>query len=485
MPTLSRHYRPGPASAVAEPGSLARRFAAIRAELGVPGPFPSPVLAEAERVAARATDPIPDRTDLGFWTLDPAGSMDLDQALHLARDGAGYQVRYAIADLPSFVTPGGAIDTEARDRVQTIYLPDGRVPLHPPVLSEGAASLLPGQTRPAYVWELRLDADGELVDAGDVKVARALVRSRDRRDYQQAQASVDAGSEDEQVALLAEIGRLRIARERDRGGASLPMPEQQVVHDARGHYRLEYRPPMEAESWNAQISLLTGMAAAQLMLEAGVGILRTMPAPGSRDVRRFKRQARALGVPWSSGQRYGDFIRALDTADPRQLALVFEATSLFRGADYTPIDGHLPRQRIHAAVAAPYAHVTAPLRRLVDRIGLVVCGALSSDRPVPEWARAVLTDLPERMAEGHRRAATVERACTDAVETALLRPMIGRDLAATVVDLSGRSQMPVVQLTEPAVLARADGTAEPGDQVTVRVRGAEVETGHLDLAIVG
>ena len=57
--------------------------------------------------------------------------MDLDQALHIERDGDGYRVRYAIADVPAFVGAGGAVDAETRRRGQTIYAPDKRTPLHP------------------------------------------------------------------------------------------------------------------------------------------------------------------------------------------------------------------------------------------------------------------------------------------------------------------------------------------------------------------
>lgn len=481
MPSRVVSYRPGPPPTLAgEPGSLARRFATIREQLHVPGEFPRDVLAAAADAADLVVLPTVDLTDLGFWTLDPVGSMDLDQAMVLAREGTGYRVRYAIADVPAFVTPGGAIDVEARRRGQTIYLPDTRVPLHPPALSEGAASLLPDQVRPAYVWDLGLD---EHATVTSTHVGRALVRSRARRDYASVQASVDAGTADEQVRLLQEIGQKRAALESARGGASLPMPEQQVVHEGPGVYRLEFRPPLAAEDWNAQISLMTGMAAAQLMLDAGVGILRTMPAPQRDSVRRFRRQARALGVPWPDGQRYGDFLRGLDRHDPRHLALIHEATSLFRGAGYTPFDGGPPEQQQHAAVAAPYAHVTAPLRRLVDRFGLVVCAAVSAGEPVPTWARESLALLPGLMAEGDRRASAVERACTDAVEAAVMISLVGQSLSGSVVDRNGRG-VPVVQLLDPAVVALAQGTAESGDQVTVRVVGADVAAGRVDLEVV-
>ena len=129
-----------------EPAGRALRagFARIRAELELPGEFPADVVAEAEAAAAAPNLPAYDVTDLPFLTIDPPGSMDLDQAMHLERHGSGFRVRYAIADVATFVRPGGAIDAEAHRRVETLYSPDTRTPLHPPVLSEGAASLLPG-----------------------------------------------------------------------------------------------------------------------------------------------------------------------------------------------------------------------------------------------------------------------------------------------------------------------------------------------------
>src|SRR5690606_11156029 len=98
-----------------------------------------------------------------------------DQALFLERSGGGYRVWYAIADVAAFVTLGGAIDAEARGRGQTVYAPDGRIPLHPVSISEVAASLLPGLTRSSYVWTFELDADARLTETA---LVRARVRSR-------------------------------------------------------------------------------------------------------------------------------------------------------------------------------------------------------------------------------------------------------------------------------------------------------------------
>src|SRR2546423_11013907 len=107
-------------------------FDAIRVELQLPGRYPPEARAEAEAAVKAPRMPEADATDLPMITLDPAASMDLDQAMHLEkREGGGYRVHYAIADVAAFVTPGGALDLETHRRGETYYMPDLRIPLHP------------------------------------------------------------------------------------------------------------------------------------------------------------------------------------------------------------------------------------------------------------------------------------------------------------------------------------------------------------------
>ena len=147
MPGRRSHVSPSAAQ-----GELAAALADLRTELDLPDGFPADVLAEADAAVSATPPPEADRRELPFVTVDPAGSMDLDQALHLERRRGGYVVHYAIADVPGFVRADGAIDREARRRGQTLYAADGRVPLHPPVLSEDRVSLLPDVDRSAHLW---------------------------------------------------------------------------------------------------------------------------------------------------------------------------------------------------------------------------------------------------------------------------------------------------------------------------------------------
>ncbi|HEX4058457.1 MAG TPA: RNB domain-containing ribonuclease [Galbitalea sp.] len=468
MPSTALRLALAPAT-----GPLADALAAIPTAVGIVREFPADALAEAEAAAAHPNLPDLDQTDVPFVTIDPAGSMDLDQALYLERSPHGYRVLYAIADVPSFVTPGGALDAESRKRGQTIYPPDGPIPLHPLILSNGAASLLPDQLRSAFVWDLALDSDANLVSTS---LRRARVKSVAKLDYIGVQQAIDDGTADDNLALLKEIGLKRIQLEIARGAANLTLPET-AVDEVDGGYQLVRRQPQPTEDWNAQLSLLTGMAAAELMIGAKIGILRTMPAPEQWETDRFRKQTVALGRAWPETELYGQYLRSLDTTDPRQLAIMHAAGSLFRGAGYTAFDGSVPVGLVQAAVGASYTHATAPLRRLVDRFVLVVCEAISSGTAIPTWARDALPDLPELMAHSGAVASQFEHRALDTVEAAVLSTRVGDTFYATVISLSKTGGS--IQLTEPAVTAHCNGALVDGSVVRAKLVTADIPTGQV------
>lgn len=464
--------------------SLAQALAALRQEFSLPVSFSAEVMAEVAQVMAHHRLPATDLTSLPFITLDPPTSQDLDQAVHLQRSGDGYVVYYAIADVPAFIPTDGALDAETRRRGQTIYTPGQRIPLHPLPLSEDAASLLPDGPRPAFVWEIHLAQDGNQTACS---VTRATVASIAKLSYAEGQKMYDDGSAPSAfagtLALLAEIGRKRISLERARGGASLSVPAQEVEY-VDGKYVLQFRPNLPIEDWNAQISLLTGMAAAQVMLDGKVGILRTMPAPETEAIAAYRLQTVALGQPWGTEVAYGEYLRSLDTAKPQHLALMHAATTLFRGAGYTPFNGEIPEQISQAAVGAPYAHATAPLRRLVDRFVLIICAALCAGEEVPEWVIAALPQLPDIMAASNQLANKVDRAAVDTIEAAVLRHRVGEEFNAVVLagpkkngnGTRGAATRSSIQIQVPAITAWCEGALVPGTEVRVRLMEADIPT---------
>jgi VacB/RNase II family 3'-5' exoribonuclease len=444
-------------------------FAALRKQLGVPGDFVSEVADEARHSAETVVLPDEDATDIPLVTIDPAGSRDLDQAVHIGRSGTGYVVSYAIADVAAFVRPGGAVDTEAHRRGETLYFPDLRVPLHPPVLSEGAASLLPGEIRPAVLWRMELAADG---DVRSVDVRRARVRSTAQLDYDGVQQALDRRQLPDPITALPDVGRARQALARRRHAIDLDLPEQQV-QERDGQYSITLRVPSPVEQYNAEISLLTGMCAARLMLDHGIGILRTVPPPDHGAVRSLQRAAHALGIAWPQGALPGDVLASVDRGDPRQFAFVEHAASLLRGAGYSAFDGTPPAQPLHSGIGAPYAHVTAPLRRLVDRYATEICVAVHAGGPVPQWARDALHVLPDEMQGADRLAHEVDRAVIDATEAWLLRDRVGATFSAVVIDADQHAG--TVVLDDPPVRARCTAVGlAAGERISVRLVEADV-----------
>jgi VacB/RNase II family 3'-5' exoribonuclease len=459
-------------------------IAAIQQELKVSAQFPDEVERAAAEAAAAPRLPGLDRTDIPFVTIDPESARDLDQAMHIERSGDGYVVHYAIADVGAFVTPGDPVDVEANRRGETLYGADSKVPLHPPVLSEGAASLLPDEVRPALLWTIRVDGTGE---GTDVQVERALVRSRAKLSYEGVQADLDAGRAPELVELLREVGELRLAREAARGGVSLPLPEQELVENGDGHWELEFRRLTPVETWNAQISLLTGMAAASLMVYARVGILRTLPPADPRDVQRLHRTARALGIEWPAEQLYPDFIRTLDPSLPTHAAMIVACTRLLRGAGYVTFNGELPEQAQHSALASEYAHVTAPLRRLADRYAGEICVALCAGTEVPEWVVAAMHELPDTMAGSGRRANQYENAIVDLCEAELLHDRVGERFDAVVVDLDEKDRRRGdITIQDPAIEAVVTGPGDLplGEEVSVELVEADPRTRKVGFRLV-
>jgi exoribonuclease R len=226
--------------------------------------------------------------------------------------------------------------------------------------------------------------------------------------------------------------------------------------------------------WNAELSLLTGMAAASLMIEAPIGVLRTVPDPDAESVDWLRRSAHALGIAWPAGVGVSELLTGLDPALPESMALYTCMTRLLRGAGYTSFAGELPESFGHAGVGAPYSHVTAPIRRLVDRFAAEICLAVSAGTPVPGWVRAAVPTLPMLMNASDNLAARVERACIDQVEAWMLREWIGGTFEAVV--LRAEEARAEILVENPLVMGKCVGVNLPeGERIAVRLTAVDVE----------
>lgn len=448
--------------------------------MGLPEGFPSAVLSEAREAAARAPEETPsrkDRRDLDLVTIDPEGSKDLDQAFCGAAVEGGFRIHYAIADLGHFIDPGSELEKESQVRGRTLYCPDARIPLYPQVLSEDAASLLAAQVRPAILWTMDVDREGRVTST---VVERAVVRSRRQTTYRQVQEELDSGNASASLRVLRDVGILREQVEQARGGVDLKIPEQEV-HRGEDGFDLVYRSHLPVEGWNAQISLMTGMAASELMLAHGVGLLRTLPAPPQEAVETLRRSALGLGLAWPPTQTYQEFIRSLDPGEPHEAAVLSLGRSLFRGVGYTFFEGAAPDNPYHHALAAPYTHVTAPLRRMADRLNNELVVGLSQGKQPSDWLLERLTEAPEVMKKADQTDRELQSRIVDFVEAVFLQDRVGAKFDAVVIEAGTRGGL--VQLKDPAVLGPCDGAGLPlGEQVTVTLTEADPINGRIRFA---
>lgn len=439
---------------------LRRGLAKLRDEQDVPASFPDEVVAEAtESAAAFRPDGRRDLSHLGFATLDPASSTDLDQAFAMATDGDAVLLHYAIADVNAFVAPGSRCDAEAWKRGLTFYLPDGKAGLYPPVLAENAASLLPDGPRPAVVMTVAVDPAGETTLRS---AERAMIHSR-------AKLAYDAVTAADLPPELPELAR-RIRDAEDRRGASrLEFPEQEIV-DVDGGYALAIRPRLASEDDNATMSLAANLAVAAAMQAAGTGLFRVMDAPDERDVKGLRHIAHVMGLNWQRSIPLEQFARTLSTEDPRAAAFLLSIRRASGGARYAPfIPGRTP---FHAAMAATYAHATAPLRRLADRYVLAAICALTEGSAIPGFVTDAFAKLPDLMDAAEARSSKVERDVIDLVEAVTLMGHEGSVFEAMVIDVDAHGAK--IQLADPAIIARVQAQhADPGDRLRVRLETAD------------
>ncbi len=445
---------------------LTQGLAAIRAQFQVPESFPPQVLAAAEKAAERRASEHADRTGENFVTLDPASSTDLDQAFAIEMSGSDIILHYAIADVAWFVDDGDAMDVEAWKRGTTTYLPDGKASLYPKLLSENAASLLPDGPRPGVVFSVRVARDGAVrLDGAE----RAVIRSR-------AKLAYDKVRDEDLPQGFAELAARITAAEDRRGAARVDPPEQEVEKDAEGHLALQLRPLLLSEKRNAAMSLACNMAIADALHAAGTGLFRVMAPPDERAVARLRRTALAFKLDWPADRQLATFERSLDPARPAEAAFMMAIRRAGNGASYVPWQaGETPW---HAAMAATYAHATAPLRRLADRYVIRAALAVANGKTVPQEVSEAFQRLPAAMARADARSRQIDRTVIDLAEAALLSPLEGEVFPAVVTDIGENGAR--IQLCDLPVVARttAHGVL-PGELIQVRLIKADVEKRNL------
>ncbi len=442
--------------------ALANGFATIAQQFKLPPSFPTAVVEAAIDATKVPLSGKPiwlenriDATHIPFVTLDPASSTDLDQAFAIEQDGDELVLNYALADVSAFVPSGGEIETEAWQRGVTIYGLAEKIPLYPKVISQGAASLLPDGPRPAVLAVVTISKTGKVKLRS---IDRVVCASRAKLAYD----SVDLNA----IPHVEEFAKRMWTDEVTRGAVRVEFPKQEVVVDesAPGGVRLVLHARVESESINATLSLAVNMAIGSLFQDSHVGLFRVMDDPEPHAVELLRRTAHALGIAWSMNESLRDLQRRMDPENFTHQQFLLFARRAGGRARYAVFNSETPPW--HSAIAASYAHATAPMRRLADRYVLDLAYSLANGHSVPSSQTEQLAELPMVMERCENRASNVDRAVIDLLEAVSLQHRVGEILEAEVVD----AEHGIVQTHDSAIRARATKLPRVENGATVRVR---------------
>ncbi len=401
--------------------------------------FPEEVAAAAREAARRGFDRSGrvDLTALDVLTVDGPRTREIDDGLSIEpRPGGALRLGVHIADPAAFSAPGDAADREALSRSVSHYLPDRRLPMFPPAISEEAASLLPGEERPALSVLAEVSASGRVES---FEIVRSIVRSRARLDYDGVDRTLRSGDGPyaRQLERLAELSE-RLERQRVAAGAVVLRVPEVEIHVDRGEIRLERRDPASpAQRLVSEAMVLAGALAARFSIERGIPVIYRRQDPPDRPL--------PLPAP----------------ADDEIVAARRLRRALRRGEVSLAPGPH------HALGLPAYAQATSPLRRYQDlATHRQISAVLAGREPVYDAASLQRIAATTERAESDGRKA--ERASERYWMLRWYESRQGARVHAVVADTTPR---PVVvledTLLEEVVPALAD--AEPGDRVQLEV----------------
>jgi exoribonuclease II len=423
--------------------------------LGVPIDFRPEVLKEAENAAREALDEAVMRADqrrdlthLHAMSIDSELTQDIDDALSCDLSDGLIMLGIHIADPASVIRSGTLLDHEARERSTSIYFPEGKIPMLPPLLSEAALSLVANAVRPAMSVLVTLTPEGEVVD---FQITPSLIRVAERLTYEDADARI---GQDVRLTYPFELAkRLRQLRF-DNGAIALPIPQVDLFLDQYGQIAV-HTVDREAPSQIlvSELMILANSLVGQFCAQRHIPIVyrgqaaprETFPTTFTYDPVVHYRQQRAM--------------------NPARIGL--EPTR-------------------HSSLGVDvYTTFTSPLRRYVDLLShrqlhtYLECGE-------PLYAEEQLRSILAEVESALSRASMVEHDRRRYWLLKYLGRRQGEVLSGIVLDRFPRNYLIIL----PEVMQEVDvpvGGKElaPGDRVSVRIETVQPRTATVKVSLVG
>ncbi len=485
---------------------------------GIPDDFPDAAIVEADKAKPLGLGSRTDLRDMPFVAIDPADARDHDDACFVEVDESnsnpgGFIIWVAIADVAAYVTPGSALDREARKRGNSSYFPDRVVPMLPDRLSGDLCSLHEGVPRAAMTVRMVIDAEGNKLSHS---FDRVMMKSVASLSYQEAQAAIDGSPNDRTGPLVDPVIRplfgaykaLEKARQR-RQPLALDLPERRIVLDDTGHVAsVDFRDRLEAHKLIEEFMVLANVAAAETLIAKRSPLLfRVHEEPSPEKLDALRETAGAAGLTLAKGQvlqtrHLNALLNAAAGTDDAELINISTLRSMAQ-AYYSPENfGHF------GLALKNYAHFTSPIRRYADLIvhrSLIAAHGWGNDGLSPEDIDR-LDRTAQAISDTERRSMIAERDTTDRYLAAYMSERVGNEFSGRIsgvarfgafakLDETGADGLiPIRSLgreffhfdREAGTLTGSDTGMEIaiGQRVTVRLAEASPVTGGIALDLL-
>ncbi|WP_299166187.1 ribonuclease R [uncultured Tateyamaria sp.] len=413
-------------------------------EHGIPDSFPDDVVAEADAQKPAGLKGREDLREMPLVTIDPWDARDHDDACYAHADedpknAGGHVIWVAIADVAAYVTPGSALDREARKRGNSTYFPDRVVPMLPDRLSGDLCSLHEGVPRACIAVRMQIDAQGEKIGHS---FHRGLMRSPASLNYEEVQAAMDGAPNDRTGPLLEPVLKplyaayaALVEARRKRQPLELDLPERQIVLDDDGTVRsVNFKDRLDAHRLIEEFMVLANVAAAETLIAKSQPLLFRVheePSPDKLDALRETAQAAGLNLAKGQVLKTAHLNRLLAQASETEDAELINISTLrsMTQAYYGPQNfGHF------GLALKSYAHFTSPIRRYADLIvhrALITAHGWGKDGLRAEDAEG-LEKTGTHISDTERRSMVAERDTTDRYLAAYLSERVGDEMEGRI-----------------------------------------------------
>ena len=478
--------------------------------LNIPDVWPPAVLAAVEGLPGSVANRVPkgriDLRDMPLVTIDGETAKDFDDAVYCERDGRGWRLVVAIADVAHYVKHGGALDTEAAERGNSVYLPGTVVPMLPEALSNELCSLKPKVPRLAMVCDMKVSAAGRV---REFVFHEAVIRSWQRLTYTTVGAWFDGAPLEVESEVLASLGALHrcyhaLLKARETRGA-LDFDSHECVLELKGGRAVAVTPVVRNDAHRVieEAMISANVCAAEFIEKnSSQALYRVHGQPELLKLQMLRSAFAMASVHLGNEVSPRAIQDALEQIEGRPDAWIFEMLTLrtMQQAVYQPGNiGHFGLALTH------YMHFTSPIRRYADLVvHRAIKAVLHARKPPVE--EAALQDIGTHISFTERRAEQAERAVDSWLKCDLVQEHIGEEVSGRVggvtefglfVELDGYYVQGLVHISElgqdyyrfhPQSMAligdRSGQRFQLGDVLRVRIRDVRPPLGRIDLEIV-